>query len=326
MISSIPHAGKPALARTEDGTLWYWGERHFYSLDDGHTWQGMPDRLAFASYYGKMAAVGNRMLSVTQRVIGDNPYPHKHDAFIEQIRFSHRLVGVVQQRDPAASLALYRTNDRVPADLHLRVDMRPDHADGLAFRISPDGSSYYVFMIVAPGGPAYERWEAPPEEDAAKLSAYFPGCADDGTREGREAGLIAMPRGPMAVLARVDAGAVTPLRRVSLAGPYARLDISSWIQLQVKLRGETIQAAVSDGRSPATYLGVNDASCREGSVGLLTDGGSRGSFRELVVWPQPQMIRDNWSLGAVGYDTALMDARYGNTSKYSWEAQAEAGC
>ena len=141
VLGNVPNAGMPALVRTEDGAIWYWGERHFYSLDDGHTWQGLPDRLAFHSYYGKMTAVGNRLLCVTQRVIGDNPYPHKHDAFIEQIRFSHRRVDVVQQCDPGASLSLQRIDDHFPADLHLRVDVRPDHAEGLAFRISADGSS-----------------------------------------------------------------------------------------------------------------------------------------------------------------------------------------
>ena len=108
VITPMPHAGMPNLVRTSDGTIWYWGARHYYSLDDGKTWQGLPDSQAFPAYYGKMQAAGNQLLCITQKDIGDSPYPHLHDASIEQIRFSGRRLGVMQQTDPGASPALLK--------------------------------------------------------------------------------------------------------------------------------------------------------------------------------------------------------------------------
>ena len=93
------------------------------------------------------------------------------------------------------------------------------------------------------------------------------------------------------MLARVDNGQVNALRGFRIGA----LKPGSWLQLQVKLCGEVIQAAVSDRSSAPTYLGVSDATYGDGAVGLLTDGGSLGAFKNLALWSGPQMIRDLWT-------------------------------
>ncbi len=288
VVEAMPHSGMPDMARTDDGTIWYWGVGHFYSLDDGRTWRRLPDSQFFAAYYGKMQASGNRVLCVTQKDVSDSPYPVNHDGYIQQIRFSGRRVGVVGQTDADSELALMKAGDSILKDLHLRVDARPDRADGVAFRISPDGKSYYAFMITTPGSES-ERWKAPPVQGAT-LSAYFPGLLDEHVRERIEQGIITMLDCPTAVLAKVDDGKVTVLRGLRLE----ELRSQPWLQLQVKVRGDLIQAAVSDGISPPTYIGARDAAYCSGAVGLLCDR-SQGNFKNLQVWPEARMIRDNWT-------------------------------
>ncbi len=295
VITPMPHAGMPNLVRTSDGTIWYWGARHYYSLDDGKTWQGLPDSQAFPAYYGKMQAAGNQLLCITQKDIGDSPYPHLHDASIEQIRFSGRRLGVMQQTDPGASPALLKLEGERYADLHLRADVQLEKAEGLAFHISPDGRSYYAFMVVMPGTEARKRWEPPPEQGST-LSAYFPGLLDEHVRERIEKGIFKITPHPIAVLARMDNGQLTALRGFNVA------DVKSgtWVQLQVKVRGDLIQAAFSDGSSAPVYLGVRDATYKEGAIGLSTDGGSQGEFKNLAIWSSPRMIRDLWTIHGRG--------------------------
>ncbi|MFH1008262.1 MAG: sialidase family protein [Candidatus Latescibacterota bacterium] len=295
VVTAMPHAGMPNLIRTDDGTIWYWGARHYYSLDDGKTWQGLPDSQAFPAYYGKMVAAGDQVLCITQKDIADSPYPHLNDAFIEQIRFSGRRVGVMQQTDPGDAPALLRLEGRQFADLHLRADVKPDQAAGLAFHISPDGKSYYAFMVVMPDSEARKRWEPQPMQGAT-LSAYFPGVLDEHVRERVEKGIFKITPHPIAVLARVDNGQLTVLRGLNVVGAQP----GAWAQLQVKICGDLIQAAFSDESSSPVYLGVHDGTYAEGAIGLVTDGGSVGSFKDLAIWPGPQMIRDLWTIPGRG--------------------------
>lgn len=290
IIETMPHSGMPDMVRTQDGIIWYWGVGHFYSLDDGRTWRRLPDSQFFAAYYGKMLAAGNHVLCVTQKDVSDSPYPVHHDGYIQQIRFSGRRIEVAKQTSSKATMALMKCGEQRYGDMHLRVDVRTDKADGMAFRISPDGRSYYAFMIISPGSQALRRWEAPPLQGAT-LSAYFPGLLDEHVRERMEKGIITIQDYPMAVLARIDEGQITVMRGLRLE----ELRQQPWVQLQVKAKGTLIQAAVSDGCSPPTYIGIHDAAHSEGSVGLLTDGGSVGAFKNLCVWPKARMIRDNWT-------------------------------
>ena len=292
IVTSMPHAGMPNLVRTGDGTIWYWGARHFYSLDDGNTWQGLPDSQAFPAYYGKMVATGeNQVLCITQKDIGDAPYPHLHDASIEQIRFSSRRTGILRQTASAAASALIRMNEGTYGDLHVRTDVRLDKAEGVAFRVSPDGKSYYVFAVVMPGTEVRKRWDPPPVQGGT-LSAYFPGLLDKQFREQIEKGTMKITPRLIAVLGRVDGGKLTVLRGFNAPNEKS----GTWGQMQVKVTGDLIQAAFSDGSSAPTYLGVRDAALKSGGIGLITDGGSQGEFKDVQVWSSPQMIRDLWTI------------------------------
>ncbi len=291
VITSMPHAGKPSMVRTSDGTIWYWGARHFYSLDAGKTWQGLPDSQVFPSYYGKMLASGNHVLCITQKDVGDDPYPPLRDASVEQLRFSGRRVGVIEKTSPEDSSGILMLKDREFTDLHLRVDLHLDVADGIAFRVSPDGKSYYALMVVMPDTEARKRW-APPASQGATLSAYFPGMLDSASHDELQKGIVRIAPRPMAVLARVDNGHLTVLRGVNTGEAHT----GSWVEVQIKVRGDLIQAAVSNGASPPNYLGVRDATYTQGAIGLLSGAGSKGGFRDLSYWSSPQMMHDLWTI------------------------------
>ncbi|MDP6495711.1 MAG: sialidase family protein, partial [Dehalococcoidia bacterium] len=166
----MPHGGHPALVRGADGVIWYWcTDGHWYSVDDGQTWRPTPARLI--SYYGKMLLTGpNQVLCVTQYLIHDSPYPYSLDSCIRQYRFSYRRSGILQQSDAGASLALASRSSDKFTDLHIRADVRIDGANGIAFRVQPDGRSYYIFAVVLPDSQAYKLW-FPPEVEAQKLAA-----------------------------------------------------------------------------------------------------------------------------------------------------------
>ena len=73
------------------------------------------------------------------------------------------------------------------------------------------------------------------------------------------------------------------------------------MQLQVKVEDDLIQAAVNKGQDDfvgaTTYIGIRDSTYEEGGIGLITDDGSLGEFKNLHVWSSPQMIRDLWNEG-----------------------------
>ena len=135
-----------------------------------------------------------------------------------------------------------------------------------------------------PDTEAYKRWAFPEMQEEA-LSAWHPGLLaalfpDEGVL-------------PIAVLARVDRGKINVLRGVGFENAKG----GEWMQLQVKVQGDLIQAALFGGDSvPPTYLGVRDSTYKDGGIGFMTDDGSLGEFKNLHVWSSPQMIRDLWSL------------------------------
>ena len=286
----MPHSGRPDLVKSSDGTIWYWDARgHYYTVDEGETWQLLPAGDRFPNYYGKMIeGTPNQILCVTQQGISDSPYPHYADAYIEGLTFSHRRGGVMKQTDASAPLALIRMNEGSYRDLHVRVDANVDKAPGVAFHVSPDGQSFYAFAVIMPGTEAYSRWAYPAMQEEV-LSAWHPGLLEAHAPDDRVLPIIA--------LARVDRGEIKALRGQGIAC----LKEGEWLQLQVKVKGDLIQAAVNrcdDPVRPSTYIGARDSTYREGGIGLLTDGGL-GEFTKPCVWSTPQMIRDLWSRGSL---------------------------
>jgi len=283
--TTMPHSGMPSLVRCNDGTMWCWGHGgHYYSTDEGKTWKLLHEH-RFFSYYGKMLEAGpNQVLCVTQGGISDSPYPHYVDAYVERVMFSHRRIGIMKQTDTNSSLALVRMNDSRYRDLHIRVDLKLDKADGVAFHISPDGESFYAFATIMPGGETYRRWAFPEMEDEL-LSAWHPGHLDAHELDNKVR--------PFVVLARVDCGKIRVLRGLGLR----KINTGEWMQLQVKVQDDLIQAAVNKGDdSILGYVGIRDSRYKEGGIGLITDDGSLGEFRNLHVWSCPQMIRNLWTL------------------------------
>ena len=285
-MAGIPPSGQPHVLRGEDGIIWYWAcDGHYYTLDNGETWRKTSQRML--SYYPQMVQIGpNRMLGVTH-TLGDLPYPHWFDAAIRQYRFSYRRSGVMEQQDPAAPQALHVAATGGLADLHLRAQVRFDGANGLAFRIQPDGDAYYVFAVVQANDPDYGDWELSIEGmrtiNANRHTAMWALSEDH----------------PMAILARVDHDELVILRRMRL---HDDLEKGAWVQMQVRVEGDLLQGAVwqyspledaSAVKTRPLYVGVHDSTIKSGRVGLFTDR-SAGAFRHLCVWSSPQMIRHRW--------------------------------
>jgi len=272
----MPHSGLPELVRGSDGVIWRWGiDGHWYTEDDGATWRRAPFR--FTSYYGKMLeAAPNRMLCLTQYSIGDSPYPHWYDASIRMVRFSWRRSGALQQNNADRPVALLTRHAPTLNNLHLRADIRIDGANGLAFRVRPDGKSFYALAIVLPGSPVYARY-FPPEIQAEVVAANYTAADNVTTATGE----------PMLVIARIENKKITVLRGMRLKYIPKR----SWVRLQVKVTGDLIQGAVNT--DPPTYVGARDGAFTSGGVAFLTDT-STGAFKNLHLWSSPQMIRQNW--------------------------------
>lgn len=272
----MPHSGMPELVRGGDGVIWNWQiDGHWYTEDDGKTWRKAPFR--FWSYYGKMIeAAPNQILCMTQYRVHDSPYPYWYDGAIRMVRFSWRRSGVLGQTDADQPIALCTKDDTALGDMHFRSDVRIDGASGLAFRVQPDGKSFYCLAIVLPGSPVYARY-FPPEVQAEVVAANYT-AADDVTTAAGE---------PMLVIARVQDDTLAVLRGMRLK----YIPRKSWVRLQVKLTGDLIQGAVNT--DPPTYVGARDEKFESGRVGLFTDT-STGAFKNLYLWPSPQMIRNNW--------------------------------
>jgi len=274
----MPHSGFPELLQCTGGVIWYWGiDGHWYTEDQGKTWRRAPIRLR--QYYGRMVeAARNSIVCVTQHSIGDSPYPYWYDSSIRMYRFSYRRSGILEQTNAQRRMVRAVLSHEEFTDIHLRADIRIDGANGLVFRVSPDGKSYYMFAVILPKHPLYDAY-FPPEAQDEKLAANY-------TRADTFQFALDWP---MAVLARAEAGKITILRGLRIEENPKK---GAWTQVQVKVRGDLVQAALKiAGR--ALYVSAHDAGLPSGSVGFFTDR-STGAFRNLEVWEGPQMIRDNW--------------------------------
>ena len=285
----MPHGGRPAIVRGDDGVIWYWAATgHWYSADDGETWRPAPE--ALICYSAKMLMTGpNQLLCVTQYLSHDSPYPYSMDSTIRQYRFSYRRSGVLQQTDTKAPLAMASRSEGQFKDLHIRADVQVDGANGLAFHVQPDGKSYYVFAVILPESEAYNIW-FPPEAEAKKLAAPHAGEEEDRR----------FATGyPMCALGRVDNGKLRVLSATKMLNLTTEFTIDQlrpgdWVEMQVKVSGDLIQAAAKQEKEyPAIYVGMREASYASGKVGLLTDRSS-GAFKNVRVWDRAQMIRDLW--------------------------------
>ena len=184
----------------------------------------------------------------------------------------------MEQTDAQAHRGLYVRGEPEFVDLHIRAEVRFGGANGLAFRTQPADKSYYVFAVVSPDEDVYADWLPSPEEKEV-LSAHYI-VRDWALHDGH----------PMAILARIDDGRLAVLRGMR---PRSKLKKGTWMQMQVKVKGDLLQGAVRAGSRPL-YVGARDGTYGWGGLGLFTDR-SKGTFKNLSAWSGPQMIRELWT-------------------------------
>jgi len=261
-IAPFPRSGHPFLLKCSDGTIWWdGGTGCFVTLDSGVTWH---KQRAGGGYYPQMVEVEpGCILHVTQRGIGDKPFPWPHDASIGQTRFNYRRADVLEQNNAGEPLALSVIDTPSNKDTHLHAWVRADGYSGLAFRIQPDRADYYVYMV---------QMQLPEAAEAAaegKAKAFH-------------------------LLGKVAGEQMTILRRRYIG----QFPAGSWVQLQVRTQDDLVHGAVQVppgcGYFTDTFhLAVRDNSLQEGRVGLVT-AASTGAFKVLELVEDSKLIRDTW--------------------------------
>jgi len=255
---AFEHSGYPYMRRASDGTVFYYAHRAIkYSCDDGQTWADLP--LGF-SYYGQLAEIEpGRMLAMTQRNIGDAPYPWKCDASILQTTFDYERTGLVEQDDPDASGALALLDVGEATDFHAAMELRVDAASGLAYQVNESG--YRFVAVTLP----MNEFNAPGRAASGRQNAFvIVGEVQGGTTK---------------ITRKTCAGKVTP---------------GSWMELQVTRKDDVLATAVKlSADEPASYSAVRDEGSRAGRLGLFTNR-STGAFRNIRFAAAGGQIRTNW--------------------------------
>jgi len=254
------HSGYPQMHRASDGTVFYYCHTSIkYSCDDGETWGEIP--LGF-SYYGQLTEVApGRMLAVTQKNIGDCPYPWKHDVSMRQTTFDYERIGVAEQRDEERIGALAALGVGEPGDFHVALEVRVDAAAGIAYQVT--GDDYRFAALVIPG-------------NASRLPR---GKADTPQKIFLQIGKV--EGGRTAVLRKVAVGTIVP---------------GSWVELQVSRKGDFLTAAChigADNDWDATYTCFKDEGAATGGLALFANK-STAAFRNVRFSATAEPIRDNW--------------------------------
>jgi hypothetical protein len=272
------HSGYPFMYKAGDGTIFYCDDTAIrYTCDDGISWQSLP--LGFA-YYGQLVETRpGRLVAVTQKNIGDCPYPWKHDTAMLQTSFDYERIGVVEQTDPGAVAALGVLERAEPGDFHLYAEVRADGETGLAFDVQED--SYAFAAVVIP----CNEFRAPDRAAKAEQSAAL-------------------------VLGRCVAGKLTVERRVGIG----RILPGAWVEMQVDRCGDLLKAAVKaregdwgNGQIPTAYLALRAAAGSPGKLGFFTNR-STGAFKNVRVGAASVEIRSNWRDPGEGARRIALDA------------------
>jgi len=260
------HSGYPYLCRASDGTIFYYCHTSMkYSCDEGVTWDEI--RLG-GSYYGQLTELSpGKMLAVTQRNMGDCPYPHKLDASMLQTTFDYERVGIVEQTDPDTANAMASLNVTKSKDFHAAMEIRLNAASGFAYQMH-DGSFRFVVVTM----PANDS--RVPDSDKGKEQNVF------------------------LIVGRFDDGKVDILRKICVAQAVC----GAWAELQVSRHDELLKCAlkvpydVVQGKyRPARYICFRDEEADSGSFALFTNK-STGTFRNVRFSHSAGEIRSNWLL------------------------------
>ena len=254
---AFEHSGYPFVCRAGDGTIFYYSHGGIRcSCDDGGSWS---DAALGRSYYGQMVETEpGRMLAMTQRNIGDSPYPHVYDCSIAQTTFDTERIGRAEQTDAGqGALGLVRVGEA--GDFHAVMEIRADASSGLAYEVTEDGHRFAVVTL------PLNALNDPVHAGGAPRDAYL---VLGETRGGRKA-----------------------IRRRQYAGTVA---VGSWVELQVSRRGEVVTAATRLSKeAPACYSVLKDNGAKAGGVGLYTDH-STGAFRNVRFSDRAGAMRGRW--------------------------------
>jgi hypothetical protein len=265
------------MHKASDGTIFYYCDTEIrYTCDDGITWGSLP--LGFA-YYGQLLETRpGRILTVTQKNIGDCPYPWKHDTAMLQTCFDFERIGVVEQTDPAAVMAVGALEGEY-SDFHVYADIRADGECGLAFDVTEDGYGFAAVVIPC------NEFRAPGRAGKAEQSAAL-------------------------VIGRCESGVVSISRRVGLG----KITPGSWVEIQIDRSGDILKAAVKaregdwmTGQMPAAYLTIRCVPKSSGKLGFFTNH-STGAFKNVRISRESMEIRSNWRTSDEGVRRIALDA------------------
>ncbi|MFH1006917.1 MAG: sialidase family protein [Candidatus Latescibacterota bacterium] len=270
---SFPHSGYPYMCRASDGTIFYYCLTSIkYSCDDGETWAELP---LGSSYYGELVEVSpGRMLAVTQKNIGDCPYPWKEDTSMLQTTFGFQRIGVARQEDSDATGALSDLDVGTPTDFHLAMEVKVDAAGGLAYQVTEAGYRFVALTMPANAS----RLPAP---SACEPDAFLsrPPRASEPQNVFMQIGEVVGDR--THILRKIWVGKMVP---------------GAWAQLQVSRAGELLKAAVNLTAAPGTavvYTCFKDEGAGAGALALFTNK-STGAFKNVRFSDTPETIRTNW--------------------------------
>ncbi|MCK5526034.1 MAG: exo-alpha-sialidase [Candidatus Latescibacteria bacterium] len=271
---SFPHSGYPYMCRASDGTVFSYCHTSIkYSCDDGVTWGELP---LGSSYYGELIeASPGRMLAVTQKNIGDCPYPWKLDTSMLQTTFAYERIGVARQGDADAIGALSDLNVGTPEDFHLAMVVKVDAAAGLAYQVTDTGYRLVALTMAA---------------NASRLPA--PSACDPDAFLSRPP-MASEPQNVFMQIGEVEGDRSRILRKIWVG----KMVPGAWAELQVSRGGELLKAAVNlSAAAPGTavvYTCFKDEGADAGALALFTNK-STGAFRNVRFSDTPQTIRTNW--------------------------------
>jgi len=260
------HSGYPYLHRASDGTIFYYCHTSMkYSCDQGVTWGEV--KLGGA-YYGQLTEVSpGKMLAITQRNIGDSPYPYKCDSTMLQTTFNYERVGIVEQTDSDAVNALAMLNVDKSKDFHIGMEIKLDAASGLAYQVE-EGS----FRFVAVTMPA----------NTSRVS---------NSDKGKEQNVFL-------VVGKVEQGKTNILRKICVSQAIC----GAWAELQVSRHDTLLKCALkvphdvaNDKYRPARYICFKDEGADSGSLALFTNR-STGTFRNVRFSDSAGEFYSNWQL------------------------------
>ncbi len=271
------HSGYPYMHRASDGVVFYYDDTAIrYSCDDGASWNSLP--LGFA-YYGQLLEVSlGRILAMTQKNMGDCPYPWKHDTTMLQTTFDYERISVVEQTNPDGA-AVGAIDGQDYTDFHAYADVRADGETGLVFDL--DGDSYGFAAVVIP----CNEFRAPGRAARAEQDAAL-------------------------VIGKCESGKISVSRRVGIG----KVVPGAWVEMQLDRSGEILKAAVkaregdhTNGQIPATYLVAESAPRSCGKLGFFTNN-STGAFKNVRICPESAEIRSNWRSPDEGARRIALDA------------------